>query len=150
MAKLRTLRRLVLLLAALIFALILYRWISQERLQYFTPREAVTTSPTPEPTPTRPPPIGGKLDTGRLFNGITLHSSVETAPGVDASTERVDSESYVLDLKLNARVPIAPLQNAFGGRVYSDSEIQAVLENPTRGDRMSEPVQHAPADPAKG
>jgi len=104
-AKLRTLRRLVLLLAALIFALILYRWISQERLQYFTPREAVTTSPTPEPTPTRPPPIGGKLDTGRLFNGITLHSSVETAPGVDASTERVDSESYVLDLKLNARVP---------------------------------------------
>ena len=105
MAKLRTLRRLVLLLAALIFAVILYCWISQERLQYFAPREAVTTSPTPEPTPTRPPPIGGKLDTGRLFNGITLHSSVETAPGVDASTERVDPESYVLDLKLNARVP---------------------------------------------
>ena len=95
----------MLLSAALIFAVILYRWISQERLQYFAPREAVTTSPTPEPTPTRPPPIGGKLDTGRLFNGITLHSSVETAPGVDASTERVDSESYVLDLKLNARVP---------------------------------------------
>ncbi len=105
MAKLRTLRRLVLLLAALIFAVILYRWISQERLQYFAPREAVTTSPTPEPSPTRPAPIGGKLDTGRLFNGITLHSSVETAPGVDASTERVDPESYVLDLKLNARVP---------------------------------------------
>jgi len=95
----------VLLLAALIFALILYRWISQERLQYFAPREAVTTSPTPEPTPTRPPPIAGKLDTGRLFNGITLHSSVETAPGADASTERVDPDSYVLDLKLNARVP---------------------------------------------
>ena len=95
----------VLLLAALIFAVILYRWISQERLQYFAPREAVTTSPTPEPTPTRPPPITGKLDTGRLFNGITLHSSVETAPGVDASTERVDPDSYVLDLKLNARVP---------------------------------------------
>ena len=105
MVKLRTLRRLVLLLAALIFAAILYRWISQERLQYFAPREAVTTSPTPEPTPTRPPPIAGKLDTGRLFNGITLHSSVETAPGVDASTERVDPDSYVLDLKLNARVP---------------------------------------------
>jgi len=84
---------------------ILYRWISQERLQYFAPREAPTTSPTPEPTPTRPPPIGGKLDTGRLFSGITLHSSVETAPGTDASTERGDPESYVLDLKLNARVP---------------------------------------------
>jgi hypothetical protein len=91
-------------LAAAIFAAILYRWISQERLQYFAPRE-VPTWPTPEPTPPRPPPIAGKLDTGRLFNGITLHSSVETVPGADASTERVDPESYVLDLKLNARVP---------------------------------------------
>jgi hypothetical protein len=100
-----TLRRLVVLLATAIFAVILYRWISQERLQYFAPREAPLTSPTPEPTPTRPPPIGGKLDTGRLFSGITLHSSVETTPGADASTERVDPESYVLDLKLNARVP---------------------------------------------
>jgi Fungal chitosanase of glycosyl hydrolase group 75 len=106
-AKLRlsTLRRLVLILAALVFAAILYRWISEERLQYFAPGEVATTSPTPEPTPTRPPPIAGKLDTGRLFNGITLHSSVETTPGADASTERVDPESYVLDLKLNARVP---------------------------------------------
>jgi hypothetical protein len=103
-----TLRRLVLLLAALVFAAILYRWISQERLQFFPPREGqttTTTSPTPEPTPTRPPAIGGKLDTGRLFSGITLHSSVETTPGTDASTERSDPESYVLDLKLNARVP---------------------------------------------
>ncbi len=106
MARLRlgTLRRLAVLLAAAIFAAILYRWISQERLQYFAPRE-VPTWPTPEPTPPRPPPIAGKLDTGRLFNGITLHSSVETVPGADASTERVDPESYVLDLKLNARVP---------------------------------------------
>jgi hypothetical protein len=107
-AKLRlgTLRRLVVLLATAIFAVILYRWISQERLQYFAPRETPTTaSPTPEPTPTRPPPIVGKLDTGRLFNGITLHSIVETTPGADASTERVDPDSYVLDLKLNARVP---------------------------------------------
>ena len=107
MAKLRlgTLRRLVVLLATAIFAVILYRWISQERLQYFAPREVPTISPTPEPTPTRPPPIAGKLDTGRLFNGITLRSSVETTPGADASTERVDPDSYVLDLKLNARVP---------------------------------------------
>jgi hypothetical protein len=106
-AKLRlgTLRRLVVVLAVAIFAVILYRWISQERLQYFAPREAPTSSPTPEAAPTRPPPIGGKLDSGRLFNGITLHSSVETTPGADASTERVDPESYVLDLKLNARVP---------------------------------------------
>ena len=99
------LRTLVILLALAIFVVILYRWISQERLQFFPPKEAESTSPTPEPIPTRPPPIGGKLDTGRLFNGITLHSSVETTPGADASTERVDPDSYVLDLKLNARVP---------------------------------------------
>jgi hypothetical protein len=106
-AKLRlgTLRTLVVLLATAFSAVILYRWISQERLQYFAPREVPTISPTPEATATRPPPIVGKLDTGRLFNGITLHSSVETTPGADASTERVDPDSYVLDLKLNARVP---------------------------------------------
>src|SRR4029077_9890423 len=104
--SLRTLRTLVLLLAAAIFAMIVYRWISQERLQFFPPKEAEPTSPTPKPIPTRPPPIAGKLDTGRLFNGITLHSSVETTPGADASTERADPESYLLDLKLNARVPI--------------------------------------------
>ncbi len=101
----RTLRILVVLLATAIFAAILYRWVSQERLQFFPPREAAPTSPTPEPTPTRPPPIGGKLDTGRLFNGITLHSSVEPTPGADATTERVDPESYVLELKLKPRVP---------------------------------------------
>src|SRR5256714_14430236 len=95
------------LLATALFAVVLYRWISQERLQYFAPRETpTTTSPTPEPTPTRPPPIIGKLDTGRLFSGITLHSSVETTPGADASTERADPDSYVLDLKLNARIPM--------------------------------------------
>ena len=99
-------RTVIVLLATALFAIILYRWISQERLQFFPPREQPTiTSPTPEPTPTRPPAIAGKLETGRLFNGITLHSSVETTPGADASTERADPESYVLDLKLNARVP---------------------------------------------
>jgi len=91
-------------LAAAIFVVILYRWISQERLQYFAPAE-IKATPTPEPTPTRPPVIAGKLDTAKLFSGITLHSTVETAPGADASTERVDPESYVLDLKLHARVP---------------------------------------------
>jgi hypothetical protein len=95
---------LVLLVAAVLVALILYRWISQERLQYFAPREELAT-PTPEPSPTRPPPIGGKLDTGRLFSGITLHSSVEPTPGADATTERLDPESYVLEVKLKPRVP---------------------------------------------
>src|SRR5947209_1380314 len=57
------------------------------------------------PTPTRPPVITGKLETGKLFNGITLHSTVEPLRGADATTERVDPNSYVLDLKLQARVP---------------------------------------------
>jgi hypothetical protein len=96
----------VLVLFAAIFAAIVYRWISLERLQHVAPVD-VTTTPIPEPTPARPPVITGKLDTGKLFNGITLHSTIETLPGADASTERVDADSYVLDLKLQARVPSA-------------------------------------------
>ena len=85
-----------------LFAAIVYRWISLERLQHVAPLEVVTT---PTPTPTRAPLITGKLDTAKLFNGITLHSSVETIPGADATTERGQADSYVLDLKLQARVP---------------------------------------------
>ena len=102
--RLRTWRRLVLFLLAAIFVAIVYRWISLERLQRFAPAE-VTATPSPQPTPTRPPVVTGKLDTGKLFNGITLHSTVEASPGADATTERVEPESYVLDLKLRARVP---------------------------------------------
>ena len=89
---------------AAIFAAIVYRWISLERLQRFAPIE-ISETPTPTPTATRSPVISGKLDTAKLFNGITLHSTVETTPGADAATERVQPESYVLDLKLVARVP---------------------------------------------
>jgi len=82
----------------------MYRWISLERLQHFLPAE-VNETPTPEPSPTKPPVVTGKLDINKIFNGITLHSTVETQPGADATTERVDPDSYVLDLKLHARVP---------------------------------------------
>ena len=75
----------MLVLFGAIFAAIVYRWISLERLQHVAPVE-VTATPIPEPTPTRPPVITGKLDTAKLFNGITLHSTVETVPGADAST----------------------------------------------------------------
>ena len=85
-----------------LFAAIVYRWISLERLQHVAPLEIVTM---PTPTPTRPPLITGKLDTAKLFNGITLHSTVETMPGADATTEQSEADSYVLDLKLQARVP---------------------------------------------
>src|SRR5882757_6531766 len=102
---LRTWRRLVLVIFGALFVAIVYRWISLERPQRAAPAE-IPATPTPEPTPTRPPVITGKLDTGKLFNGIMLHSTVETLPGVDATTERTDPESYVLDLKLQARVPL--------------------------------------------
>jgi hypothetical protein len=94
----------VLILAAAIFAGIVYRWISLERLQHFAPAET-TPTPSPERTPRRPPVIGGKLDTAKLFNGITLHATVDTVPGADATTERVDPQSYIIDLKLQARLP---------------------------------------------
>ena len=87
-----------------LFAAIVYRWISLERLQRIAPTELAAT-PTPAPTPTRPPVITGKLDTGKLFNGITLHPTVETIPGADATTERSQPDSYALDLRLQARVP---------------------------------------------
>jgi len=95
----------VLFLLAAIFIAIVYRWISLERLQQHVAPAEVAATPSPEPTPSKPPIITGKLDTAKLFNGITVHSTVETPPGADATTERVDSESYILDLKLQARLP---------------------------------------------
>jgi hypothetical protein len=92
----------VLVIFSALFVAIVYRWISLERLQHVAPLEVIAT---PTPTPTRPPVISGKLDTTKLFNGITLHSTVETIPGTDATTERAEADSYVLDLKLQARVP---------------------------------------------
>jgi hypothetical protein len=100
--RLRTWRRLVLVIFSALFAAIVYRWISLERLQHVPPLEVIAT---PTPTPARLPVITGKMDTGKLFNGITLHSTVEAVPGADAATERVEPDSYVLDLKLQARVP---------------------------------------------
>ena len=70
----------MLVLFAALFAAIVYRWISLEQWQRATATE-IPGTPTPAPTPTRPPVISGKLDTAKLFNGITLHSSVETIPG---------------------------------------------------------------------
>ena len=96
----------MLVLFGALFAAIVYRWVSLERLQRVAPVE-ISATPTPEPTPTRPPVITGKLDTGKLFNGITLHSTVETLSGADASTERTQPDSYVLDLRLQAHVPSA-------------------------------------------
>src|SRR5437764_2654465 len=103
--------RIVLLLFFALFVAITLRWISLERWRWtLTHAEEIeTASPSPTAAPsaaaTRPPTISGKSDVARLFNGITLRSEVETTSGAAASEERVDPMSYMIDLKLHARVP---------------------------------------------
>jgi len=109
--RLSTLRTLALLLFLALFSAIVLRWISLERLRLSILRLAPPPLPTPAvtpdivPTPTRPPVISGKLDTAKLWSGITVHAEVDPTPGGAASVERIDPQSYVLDLKLNVRVP---------------------------------------------
>jgi len=98
------------LFAAVLTAIVL-RWISLERWHrtQVTPETPVELeipekTPTPAPTP-KPPVITGKLETARLFSGITVQAAVEPTPGGAASDERADPQSYVLELKLHARVP---------------------------------------------
>ena len=110
--RLSTLRWVALFLFLALFAGIVLRWISLERLrltlQRFGPPALVTPPPRPKvptPTPWRTPIIGGKLDTAKLWSGITVHAKVDSTAGGPASVERQDPESYVLDLHLNVRVP---------------------------------------------
>ncbi len=110
--RLSTLRWLALLLFLGLFGLIVLRWISLERLRASMSRLGPLTlaTPTPRsivptPTPWRTPIIGGRLDTAKLWSGITVHAQVEPTPGGAASVERTDPQSYVLDLALKVRVP---------------------------------------------
>jgi hypothetical protein len=78
------------------------------------------TPPPPEaPSESVPPPAPSpgpitipykKLDTARLFSGITLKTSFSAEFGGSASTERKEASSYELDLQLRVRVP-RPHQN---------------------------------------
>jgi hypothetical protein len=112
--RLRTLRRFTFFLFLSALTAIILRWISLEqwhRAQAVAPDEPIEIvipekSPTPASSP-KPPVITGKLDTARLFSGITVHAAVDPIPGGAASDERADPQSYVLDLKLHARVPAA-------------------------------------------
>jgi hypothetical protein len=109
--RLRTLGFFVLLLVTAGLTAIVLRWISLERwhrtqLASETPVEVEIPEKTPTPAPSpRIPVITGKLDTARLFSGITVHATVEPTPGGAASDERADPQSYVLELKLHVRVP---------------------------------------------
>jgi hypothetical protein len=100
----------LLLLLAVLTAIVL-RWISLEQwhrtqVEPTTPIEIEIPEKTPTPGQSpKPPVITGKLDTSRLFSGITVHAEVDPIPGGAASDERADPQSYVLELKLRARVP---------------------------------------------
>lgn len=110
--RLRTLRWFLLLLFCGLLVAIILRWISLERwrwgLTHAEPSSVHTPAnptPTPAATPTRTPVITGRLETARLFSGITVNATIEPTPGGPASEERADPQSYVLDLKLRMRVP---------------------------------------------
>jgi hypothetical protein len=109
--RLRTLRWVFLLLLCGVLTAIILRWVSLERWRRNLDRAVASpvrkADPTPAPTAaaTRPPVIGGKLETARLFSGITVNTTVEPTPGGPASAERADPQSYVLDLTLRLRVP---------------------------------------------
>jgi hypothetical protein len=111
--RLRTLRIFVLVLLAAVLTAIVLRWISLEQwhrhqLSPETPVEIEIPEKTPAPAASpKIPVITGKLDTARLFSGITVHAAVEPTPGGAASDERADPQSYVLELKMHARVPAA-------------------------------------------
>jgi len=109
--RLRTLRRLAFFLFLAALTAIVLRWVSLEKwhrtqvaIEAPVEIEVPERSPTPTP-PSKPPVITGRLETARLFSGITVHAVVDPIPGGAASDERADPQSYVLDLKLQARVP---------------------------------------------
>jgi hypothetical protein len=101
----------VLVLLAAVLTAIVLRWISLEQwhraqLAPETPIEIEVPEKTPTPAPSpKTPVITGKLDTARLFSGITVHAAVEPTPGGPASDERMDPQSYLLELKMHVRVP---------------------------------------------
>src|SRR5580704_17466254 len=75
-----------------------------------TPSPTATPVPTPTPTPTPLPeaiiPYSHK-EVARLFNGVEVHSQVESGIGDIAAVERKALDSYVLDLQVQVRVPKA-------------------------------------------
>lgn len=109
--RIRTLFVFILVLIAAAETAIILRWLSLEQwhrtqLEPTTPVEIEVPEKTPTAAPSpKIPVITGKLDTARLFSGITVHAAVEPTPGGAASDERMDPQSYLLELKMHVRMP---------------------------------------------
>src|SRR4051812_1452112 len=46
-----------------------------------------------------------RIEVGKVFNGMRIRTTLETALGTSASTDRAEPESYALDLKVHVTVP---------------------------------------------
>lgn len=72
------------------------------------PEPTPTPSPTPTPTPLPETFVPySKMETAKLFNGLEIHSRVQTSEGTLAVLERRIPESYGLELNVDVRVPQA-------------------------------------------
>ncbi|MEA3187599.1 MAG: hypothetical protein QOD99_1429 [Chthoniobacter sp.] len=78
-----------------------------EHVDVAPPTPVPSPSSTPEASPTPIYIPQKRLDTAKLFNGIELHTTIDTEPGSTATTERNTGGSYALDLKLRVKVPKA-------------------------------------------
>jgi len=74
-----------------------------------TPTPAASPSPSVSPTPTPIQYLPNKsADVGRLFNGVTVRTKFETPASEDlASTERVELDSYEVEVTFKAKLPRA-------------------------------------------
>jgi len=97
------------------------------------PEHVEVASPTPSPIP-RPTPVPSptplyvpykRLDTGRLFNGVSLQTTFSTEPGGPATVEVTSSSSYSLHLDLHVRIPRAV--DSLDGLVALDPSLPALF-----------------------
>lgn len=77
-----------------------------------TPVPIPPEKPTPTPEPSPSPLVESFIprrayDTARLFNGLKIYSHLQSLPGGIAPLERVQDESFSVDISLKVKVPAA-------------------------------------------
>ncbi len=73
-----------------------------------TPAPATPVAPTPTPVPTPPPTPyvpNKRIDVGKVFNGMQIHTTLQTELGTNATTDRNDPASYTVDVNVHVKVP---------------------------------------------